>query len=200
MSDLDVVEYAAHVRNIMTRKFTNARFARYASSTLQILLAAGAGAAAAFDGGTTLIATLAFGSAATPQISNVFKANERAGYYQTASYQIDIALSDYARSEEFDGTPNPEILTDAGLEPYTSVVASVQNVEAAISSDIPGLQTAEAAEADTAALRASILTAATEREKLREKLERLNAKKPTATATPTTSAATPNDAAPLPAG
>ena len=81
VTDLDVLNYAEQVKNILRAKFTSARFARYASATTQVLLGGAAGIAAAFSAGAGVVAGLAFSSAAMPQLGGIFNAKARAETY-----------------------------------------------------------------------------------------------------------------------
>lgn len=141
VTDCDAVNYADHVRGILTAKFTNARFARYASSTVQVLLAAGAGVAAAFSGGTSVIAGLAFGSAVTPQLGGIFNAKARAESYLACKSDIDDTL--YVYFETSEGKPYDTKLTREGRTLIASVYKATEKAQTALSGDLRGLKSDE---------------------------------------------------------
>lgn len=150
VTDVDAVNYANHVRSIFTAKFTNARFARYTGATTQVLLAGGAGVAAIFSGGTSVIAGLAFGSAVTPEIAKIFNAKGRANVYRLCALQIDTALDVYAGKQG--GEPNPNRLTEAGRSLLVSTYIAIQTAELHLDEALPSIKSAEEAAKDAEAL------------------------------------------------
>jgi hypothetical protein len=137
VADLDVVNYADHVTSILRTKFTNARFARYTSATAQVGLAAASGIAAAFSAGTTAVATLAFGSAAVPQLGDIFKANNRATVYQQAVAKIEAAQIAYLALYP---TPRADELTADGKTLFENVIGNIHTVESAMAGAVPQLK------------------------------------------------------------
>lgn len=137
VADIDVVNYTDHVKTILRTKFTNARFARYTSATAQVGLAAASGAAAAFSAGTTLIASLALGSAAIPELGGIFNAKARAGAYQDAVSKIEDAESAYFTLH---ARPPRNKYTADGNVLYTNVTANIHVVEKAVLGELPDLK------------------------------------------------------------
>jgi len=168
VADIDVVNYADHVHGIFVSKFTGSRFARYSSATTQVLLAGGAGVAAAFSAGTSVIAGLAFGSAVTPEIGKIFNAKGRAGYYVQAVGDIDSALNEYW--DENGGTPSATTLTPAGRKLRKKVIAAINSVEIKMSDDLPDLKTSEQTKADIKAMQEQLADLNASVNKLREQL------------------------------
>jgi hypothetical protein len=190
VTDLDVVLYADHVRNILATKFTNARFARYTSATVQVLLAGGAGLAAAFSGGTTVVAGLAFGSAATPEISRIFNARERAGLYRRQAVQIDLALKAYADARD-SGTPNDTKLTPEGRALYVAIVTALNAVDAGLEEVLPDVLSQEQVEALRKEVTAENKAILAELKEIRQVLRAKPDPSPTPAAAPATPPTTP---------
>jgi len=140
VADIDVVNYTDHVKSILRTKFTNARFARYTSATAQVGLAAASGIAAAFSAGTTVIASLAFGSAAVPQIGEIFNAKGRAGIYQDAVSKIEDAESAYYVLHP---TPPTDTYTADADVLYKNVTGNIHTVEKMILGELPDLKAVE---------------------------------------------------------
>ncbi len=95
MNDAAVVSYADQTRDILRKRFHIARNVRQTSSTAQVLLAGAAGLAGAFQAGTSTIVALASGSAALPQVGDVFDTGNRANAYQQAVAKISEAEDAY---------------------------------------------------------------------------------------------------------
>lgn len=140
VADIDVINYTDHVKAILRKKFTNARFARYTSATAQVGLAAASGIAAAFSAGTTLIASLGFGSAAVPQIGEIFNARVRAGIYQDAVSKIEDAESAYYA---FHASPPIDKYTIEADVLYKNVTGNIHTVEKMILGELPDLKAVE---------------------------------------------------------
>jgi hypothetical protein len=140
VADIDVINYTDHVKAILRKKFTNARFARYTSATAQVGLAAASGLAAAFSGGTTLIASLGFGSAAVPQLGEIFNAKGRAGIYQDAVSKIEDAESAYYA---FHPSPPTDDYTAEADVLYKNVTGNIHTVEKMILGELPDLKAVE---------------------------------------------------------
>ena len=143
VADIDVINYTDHVKAILRTKFTNARFARYTSATAQTVLAAASGIAAAFSAGTTAIATLAFSSAAVPQIGEIFNAKARAIVYQDAVAKIEDAEAAYYRLHP---RPSSKTFTVDAETLYKNVTGNIHTVESAIAGAVPDLKAVKAAE------------------------------------------------------
>jgi hypothetical protein len=142
VADIDVVNYTDHVKTILRTKFTNARFARYTSATGQVFLAAASGAAAAFSAGATVVTSLALGSAAIPQLGDIFNAKARAGVYQDAVSKIEDAESAYYT--HYSNPPTDKYTADGNVL-YTNVTANIHVVEKAVLGELPDLKAVEQA-------------------------------------------------------
>jgi hypothetical protein len=138
VTDLDVLNYAEQVKTILRAKFTSARFARYASGTAQVLLGGAAGVAAAFSAGTAVVAGLAFGSAAMPQLGGIFNAKARAETYQEGVQMIEQSEVDFLAAQH--GQASSTELTSDGAVFYRQVTATVHVVEKAIAGQLPTLK------------------------------------------------------------
>ncbi len=136
-SDALVIDYSDHVKSILRAKFTTARFARYTSGTVQVVLAGLAGAGAALSFGTTAVAALGLGSALTPQLSSVFNAKAQAEIYQDAVRYIEEAEVDYLKNNP---EPSAEELTPNGILLYQRVTGTVHIVEKSLAGHLPSLQ------------------------------------------------------------
>ena len=154
VTDLDVLNYAEQVKNILRAKFTSARFARYASATTQVLLGGAAGIAAAFSAGAGVVAGLAFSSAAMPQLGGIFNAKARAETYQEGVQLIEQNEVDFLAARH--GQVSSTELTSAGAVLYRQVTATVHVVEKAIAGQLPTLKEMQDAAARQAQLRPTV--------------------------------------------
>jgi hypothetical protein len=142
VADVDVINYTDHVKTILRGKFTKARFARYTSATTQVFLAAASGAAAAFSAGATVVTALALGSAAVPQLGDIFNAKARAGVYQDAVSKIEDAESAYYSKHS---KPPSDAYTPDADTLYKNVTANIHVVEKTLLGELPSLQAVQQA-------------------------------------------------------
>jgi hypothetical protein len=84
LSDGLALNYASSVATILRDKFNGTRIANEVASTVQVTLAALAGAGAAFDFGATAVAGLALGSAGIPELQKIFDAKGCTEVFQDA--------------------------------------------------------------------------------------------------------------------
>src|SRR5208337_2934065 len=89
------LNYASIVADILRARFNGARISSELSSSLQVILAAMAGAGAAFSYGSATVAGLGLSSAAIPQLQKIFDAKGRAQSYQDAVRLIEEAEIEY---------------------------------------------------------------------------------------------------------
>jgi hypothetical protein len=147
ITDLDVVNYADHIKCIFQSKFTGARFAGYGFASAQSALAALSGIASLAATGPAAPPALAFVSAFTPDIAKLFNARGRSDAYQNAVANIQKAEISYlkARIEKVGGAANAEnvisstqITVDA-VDLYGTVTGNISVVEKVMSGQLPTL-------------------------------------------------------------
>jgi hypothetical protein len=126
LSDALALNYASSVATILRCKYNGARVAREVSSTVQVALAALAGAGAAFDYGASTVTALSLGSAGIPQLQQIFDARGRAQTYQDAVRLIEEAEIEYLAHNP---RPSDRDLTPNGVTLFQRVSASIHVVE-----------------------------------------------------------------------
>jgi len=150
MSDASVLSYADGTRDVLRQRFHIARNVRQTSTTGQILLAGGAGMAAAFKASATAVATLAAASAGVPQIADVFDTGGRAIAYQQAVEKISQAESAYfkARAGAQPVVPQNQLTIEGALllEAVNGATDAVELFQAGMLPTIESLRRAEATE------------------------------------------------------
>ena len=143
VTDADVLTYADHVKGILRAKFTNARVARYVSSTTQVALIAAAGIAGVTNAGATTIAALALGTTIPPQLADIFHAKERADAYKGAAANIEIAEASYYTSAAADTraqpVPSASKLTEEGAKLFKEVTVQIEAAEAVVAGQLPAI-------------------------------------------------------------
>jgi hypothetical protein len=154
IADIDVVNYADHVKAIFESKFTGSRFTGYFFSSAQSALAALSGIASLAATGGAASPALAFASAFTPDVAKLFNANGRTGAYQDAMAKIQQGEVDYLKARVAAENPTPDDkadpalsarivpeseLTNAGVTLYGVVTGNISVVEKFMSGQLPTL-------------------------------------------------------------
>lgn len=144
LSDGLALNYASSVASVLRSKFNGTRIANEVASTVQVTLAAIAGAGAAFDFGASVVTGLALGSAGIPELQKIFDARGRTEVFQDAVRLIEEAEIEYL---SFNQNPSNTVLTQNGVTLFQRVTASIHLVEKTLAGRIPSLaDTAKAVE------------------------------------------------------
>lgn len=142
LSDGLALNYASSVATALRAKFNGTRIANEVAGTLQVTLAAIAGAGAAFDFGSSAVAALGLSSAGIPQVQRIFMVQGRIEAYQDAVRLIEEAEIEYLA---FNQSPSSTYLTQNGVTLFQRVSASVHLVEKTLGGRIPSLADTEKA-------------------------------------------------------
>jgi hypothetical protein len=136
LSDGLALNYASSVASVLRSKFNGTRITNEVASTIQVTLAALAGAGAAFDFGASIVAGLALGSAGIPELQKIFDAKGRTEVFQDAVRLIEEAEIEYL---SFNQNPSNTLLTQNGVTLFQRVTASIHLVEKTLAGRIPSL-------------------------------------------------------------
>lgn len=142
LTDGLALNYASSVAAILRAKFNGTRVANEVAGTLQVTLAALAGAGAAFDFGASAVTALALSSAGIPQFERIFMVQGRIDAYQDAVRLIEEAEIEYLAYNQY---PSSSVLTQNGVTLFQRVAASVHLVEKTLGGRIPTLADTEKA-------------------------------------------------------
>jgi len=142
LSDGLALNYASSVANALRAKFNGTRIANEVAATVQVTLAALAGAGAAFDFGASTVAALGLSSAGIPQFQRIFMTQGRIDAYQDAVRLIEEAEIEYLAFNQY---PSGTVLTQNGVTLFQRVTASIHLVEKTLGGRIPTLADTEKA-------------------------------------------------------
>jgi hypothetical protein len=142
LSDGLALNYASSVASVLRARFNGARITNEVASTLQVTLAALAGAGAAFDFGASAVAALGLSSAGIPQLQRIFMAQGRIDAYQDAVKLIEETEIEYLAFNQY---PSSTVLTQNGVTIFQRVTASIHLVEKTLGGRIPTLADTEKA-------------------------------------------------------
>jgi hypothetical protein len=142
LSDGLALNFASSVATAFRAKFNGTRVANEVATTVQVTLAALAGAGAAFDFGSSAVAALGLSSAGIPQLQRIFMVQGRIDAYQDAVRLIEEAEIEYLALNQY---PSSTILTQNGVTLFQRVTASIHLVEKTLGGRIPSLQDTEKA-------------------------------------------------------
>jgi hypothetical protein len=142
LTDGLALNYASSVAAILRAKFNGTRVANEVAGTLQVTLAALAGAGAAFDFGASAVTALGLSSAGIPQFERIFMVQSRIDAYQDAVRLIEEAEIEYLAYNQY---PSSSLLTQNGVTLFQRVTASVHLVEKTLGGRIPTLADTEKA-------------------------------------------------------
>jgi len=142
LSDGLALNYASSVASILRAKFNGARITNEVANTVQVTLAALAGAGAAFDFGASAVTALGLSSAGIPQLQRIFMAQGRIDAYQDAVRLIEEAEIEYLAFNQY---PSGTVLTQNGVTLFQRVTATIHLVEKTLGGRIPSLADTEKA-------------------------------------------------------
>lgn len=142
LSDGLALNYASSVATIFRCKFNGTRIGNEVAATVQVTLAALAGAGAAFDFGASAVAALGLSSAGIPQLQRIFMVQSRIDAYQDAVRLIEEAEIEYLAYNQY---PSGSVLTQNGVTLFQRVTASIHLVEKTLGGRIPTLAETEKA-------------------------------------------------------
>jgi hypothetical protein len=137
LTDAVALNFADSVATLLRARFTGARITREVSSTLQVGLAAVAGAGSVFQLGPRTLAALGLGSAGIPELQGIFNARGRAEVYQDAIRLIEEAEIEYLAHNQ---RPSPDVLTQNGVTLLQRVTGSMHVVEKTLAGRLPSVQ------------------------------------------------------------
>lgn len=136
LSDQDALRFSSNVVKILRARSRGARITREVSSTMQVSMAAVAGANAAFGMSESALAILGLGSALIPDFQGIFNAKGRAEAYTDAVRLIETAQNDYLAHNQ---APQANLLTQNGVTLIQRTQASIHVVEKTLAGRIPGI-------------------------------------------------------------
>ena len=144
VTDQLVVQLGNDVKKFMRLRLNEKRVTRKLSASIQVMTAAIAGALAAFNASTAVVASFAGVSAFIPELQEIFQAKEGAEAFRRGVQLIEKAEVKYLTVIKGD-TTKPK-LTPAGAAYYGRIVGALNLVEKALLNQIPTLEEVEAAE------------------------------------------------------
>jgi hypothetical protein len=142
LSDGLALNFASSVASVLRSKFNGTRIANEVANTVQVTLAALAGAGAAFDFGASAVTALGLSSAGIPQFQRIFMVQGRIDAYQDAVRLIEEAEIEYLAFNQY---PSSTVLTQNGVTLFQRVTASIHLVEKTLGGRIPSLADTEKA-------------------------------------------------------
>ena len=133
-TDQQALQFSSNVARLLRAKATGARMTRDVSNSLQVSMAALAGANSAFGFSDRSLAVLGLGSALIPDVQGIFNAQGRGDAYLDAVRLIETAQGAYMAHNQ---QPSATELTQNGATLIQRTQASVHVVEKVLSGRVP---------------------------------------------------------------